>query len=70
MSWIVYIDTMSPDHNISPENVTIKRGTAYVDTGVTIFDNDPTYNGLHVSSNVRHKHKHSCFIPHRISCSI
>ena len=26
-------------------------GTAYVDTGVTIFDNDPTYNGT-VSSNV------------------
>ena len=41
----VYIDTMSPIITISPENVTIERGTAYVDTGVTIFDNDPTYNG-------------------------
>ena len=47
----VYIDTMSPIITISPENVTIERGTAYVDTGVTIFDNDPTYNGT-VSSNV------------------
>ena len=42
---------MSPIITISPENVTIERGTAYVDTGVTIFDNDPTYNGT-VSSNV------------------
>ena len=46
----VYIDTMSPIITISPENVTIERGMEYVDTGATISDNDPAYNGT-ISSN-------------------
>ena len=47
----IFIDTAKPVITLNgPANITIKRGMEYVDAGVMISDNDPTYNGI-VSSN-------------------
>ena len=47
----IFIDTEKPVITLTgPANITIKRGMEYVDTGATISDNDPAYNGT-ISSN-------------------